>query len=94
MSSLRIRIQPRDIPPKAAALRMGMTEAKFSESLPLLTVRGFPKPDETTGNFDLNAIDEWCDRRHPGLFLTRTETAVDARAVVAQRLERMTNGPR
>ena len=73
---------------------MGMTEANFRENLPLLTARGFPKPDETTGNFDLNAIEEWCNRRHPGLFITKTEFAQDARIVMAERLEKLKNGTR
>ena len=94
MNLLKFRVEPRDVPPKATALRMGMTESNFRESLPMLIARGFPKPDETTGNFDLNAIDEWCDRRHPGLFIAKTEGAVDARSVVAQRLEKLKNGSR
>ena len=94
MPSIRFSIEPRDVSPRAAATRMGVPEVKFHEDLPLLIARGFPKPDETTGNFDLNAIDEWCDRRHPGLFIVKSEGAVDARSVVSQRLEKMKNGTR
>lgn len=89
MPAPRFRVDPRDVPAKAAGIILGLTEADFRAKLPLLVARGFPKPDETTGNFDLNAIDRWCDRRHPGLFIVATEHAVDARQVVAQRLEAM-----
>lgn len=92
MRTSQFQIVPRDVPAKAAAIRMGMTEVKFREELPHLIARGFPQPDVTTGNFDLNAIDAWCDRRHPALFVSKTETALDARAVFPQRLERLKNG--
>lgn len=93
MAPNRFHIEPRDVPAKGAALRLGMAEAKFMQELPLLIARGFPKPDETTGNFDLHAIDAWCDRRHPQLFLTVGQVAIDARSgVVADRLRRARNG--
>ncbi len=38
-----------------------MTLAVFHEKLPNLIARGFPPPDPDTGNFDLHAIDRWCD---------------------------------
>lgn len=94
MKSLRFAIEPRDVPAQAAARRLGMSEAKFTEVLPLLVARGFPGPDETTGQFDLNAIDAWCDRRHPQLFVQPSAGAIDARGVVAERLEMMKNGSR
>lgn len=94
MAYQRFHVEPRDVPARAAAIRLGMSEARFLEDLPLLIARGFPQPDETTGHFDLSAIDAWCDRRHPQLFLRATETALDARGVVAQRLEKLKNGTR
>ena len=90
--ALRFQIEPRDVPFEMAARRMGQTVAQFREALPLLLARGFPKPDETTENFDLDAIDEWCRRRHPELFLISSEQARDARAVVNDRLARLKNG--
>jgi hypothetical protein len=33
-----------------------------------LVARGFPQADETTGNFDLDAIDVWRRARNPHLF--------------------------
>jgi hypothetical protein len=75
-------VEPRDIPAEKAARRLHLTAAQFAEMLPQLFARGFPKPDPTTGMFDLEAIDEWRRRRHPHLFLTHPERARDARAVV------------
>jgi hypothetical protein len=79
---LRFPVEPRDIPAEKAARRLHLTAAQFAEMLPQLFPRGFPKPDPTTGMFDLEAIDEWRRRRHPHLFLTHPERARDARAVV------------
>lgn len=59
-----IQIDPGDVPPALAARRMGLSEADFLIALPELLKRGFPEPDETTGNFDLTAIDEWRRQRH------------------------------
>jgi len=64
----RFRIEPRDIPPEHAARRLGMTTEAFRSALPNLIARGFPNADPDTGNFDLPAIDRWCDARHPHLF--------------------------
>jgi hypothetical protein len=68
---------------------LGLTEVQFLEKLPELLARGFPKADETTDLFDLDAIDEWRRRRHPQLFLTGPEQARDARAVFTERLARL-----
>ena len=89
---VRFQIEPRDVPAHLAARRMGLTEAQFRDALPQLQARGFPKADETTENFDLDAIDEWCRRRHPNLFIVAPEQARDARAVVRDRLEKLRHG--
>lgn len=81
--TLRYRVDPGDVPAEKAGRRMGLTEAEFMRVLPLLIARGFPRPDPTTGMFDLDAIDEWRRRRHPQLFLTQPERARDARALRA-----------
>jgi hypothetical protein len=47
---------------------MGLTLAQFDAQYDHLIARGFPTPDPDTGNFDLQAIDRWCDARHPHLF--------------------------
>ena len=91
----RARIEPGDIPPNAAAKRMGMTLAEFETVLPRLLSRGFPAADRDTGMFDLDAIDAWRRRRNPHLFplevpsLTPGLVTSDAQAIVAERLRGM-----
>lgn len=63
-----IRIEPGDVPLACAAKRLGLSETAFKCALPELLQRGFPEADRTTGNFDLQAIDEWRRQRHPRLF--------------------------
>jgi hypothetical protein len=46
---------------------MGMTLADFEAALPAFFDAGFPHPDPVSGNFDLVAIDRYCDKRHPHL---------------------------
>jgi hypothetical protein len=60
--------------------------------LPDLLARGFPQADPTTGNFDLAAIDRWCDARHPHLFGGRAMQARDAGDVVSDRLTKLRAG--
>jgi hypothetical protein len=90
---MRFRIEPRDVPPEAAARRLGKTRAELEAALPDLLARGFPQADPTTGNFDLTAIDRWCDARHPHLFgAGKAIQARDARDVVQDRLARLREG--
>jgi hypothetical protein len=63
--SIRYPVAPRDIPPAKAARRLHVTLKEFEEMKDELYRRGFPRPDPTTGNFDLVAIDRWMDERHP-----------------------------
>jgi hypothetical protein len=86
---MRFRIEPRDVPLEQAARRLGKTRGELEAVLPDLLARGFPQPDPTTGNFDLAAIDRWCDARHPHLFGGVEMQARDARDVVRDRLERL-----
>jgi hypothetical protein len=66
---------------------MGMRPDAFEAALPDLFARGFPKPDPTTGNFDLDAIDAWRRTRNPHLFGGRAEFgARDASTVVQDRI--------
>jgi hypothetical protein len=65
---MRFHIEPRDIPPEMAARRLGLSLEQFEEKLPALLQRGFPAPDETTGRFCIEAIDQWRLRRFPQLF--------------------------
>jgi hypothetical protein len=93
--SLRFKIPPRDVPPATAARHMGLTLEAFRAALPMLAGRGFPPADPTTGNFDVAAIDVWCNARNPHLFpdrLTPPPTARDAKDVVAERVARIRGG--
>ena len=89
---MRFRIEPRDVPLQVAARRLGKTRAELEAVLPDLLARGFPEADPTTGNFDLAAIDRWCDARHPHLFGGGAMQARDARDVVQNRLAKLRAG--
>jgi hypothetical protein len=67
-SEVRFRVDPADVPPEKAARRLHLTRERFDEVLPRLLTRGFPPPDPDTGNFDLDAIDQWRKLRFPRLF--------------------------
>jgi hypothetical protein len=90
---MRFHIEPRDVPLEVAARRLGKTRADFETMLPDLLARGFPQPDPTTGNFDLPAIDRWCDARHPHLFgAGAAMQARDAGTVAKERIAAMRRG--
>jgi hypothetical protein len=90
---MRFKVQPRDVPADEAAKRLGIGRAVFDERLPNLIARGFPKADPDTGNFDLAAIDRWCDMRHQHLFNERPIIgARDAGDVVGDRIAAMRSG--
>jgi hypothetical protein len=90
---VRFKVCPRDVPTVVAARRMGLTETEFQEKLSRLLARGFPTADPDTGNFDLHAIDRWCDARHAHLFGNGSVMqARDARTVVPERIARMKAG--
>jgi hypothetical protein len=80
-----------DVPPAAAAQRLGMSLADFETRRGELEKRGFPEPDPTTGRYCIEAVDRWRLRRFPRLFpeLTMSPAAVDARIVVDERLRAM-----
>jgi hypothetical protein len=88
---MRFKLPPGgDCPPIAAARRLWMTLEEFKAKLPELQERGFPPPDPTTGNFDLDAIDAWRQLRNKQLFpsagLTLPQPARHANDVVRERL--------
>lgn len=89
MARYRFNIQPGDVPAHAAARRLGISEADFKRLLPSLIARGFPAPDETTGNFDIEAIDQWRKRRNPALFLDDNLKVRQSRAVIEDRFARL-----
>jgi DNA-binding IclR family transcriptional regulator len=83
---LRFRVQPRDVPPSCAARVLGLSAERFRDLLPELRQRGFPEPDPTTGNYDLESIGRWQDARSG---LAAGGEALDAAGVVGARLERL-----
>jgi hypothetical protein len=92
---MRFRIEPRDVPAEAAARRLGLTLDEFNGKFPNLIARGFPGPDPDTGNFDMQAIDRWCNARHPHLFSDAAGMqARDASTVARARIEAMRTGTR
>jgi hypothetical protein len=92
---MRFSVHPRDVPKDAAARRLGVTRAAFDAALPNLIARGFPMPDPDTGNFDLEAINTWCDARHPHLYATIAAAgARDASLVAGERIAALRNGHR
>ena len=87
---MRFKILPRDVPREIAARRLGKSITEFDQALPNLLARGFPVADPDTGNFDLVAIDRWCDARHPHLFGGgEAIRARDASTVVQDRIGQM-----
>jgi hypothetical protein len=95
--AMRFKLPPGgDVPPITAARRMGLSLDAFREALPKLVSRGFPQADETTGNFDLDAIDAWRRGRNPHLFPDRLDriehppssavTASDANELIRQKI--------
>jgi hypothetical protein len=91
---MRFHIEPRDVPLEVAARRLGKTRAELEAVLPDLLARGFPQADPTTGNFDLAAIDRWCNARHPHLFGgAAAMQARDAATVATERIAAMRRGP-
>jgi hypothetical protein len=62
-NSIRFPVTPRDIPPEKIARRLGLTPSRFDELKERLFARSFPRPDATTGNYDLQAVDAWMDAR-------------------------------
>lgn len=74
-AQIRFRVDPGDVSPEKAARRLHLSLATFRELLPKLLARGFPPPDETTGMFDLEAIDAWRRNRHRGSEAALTNAA-------------------
>jgi hypothetical protein len=63
-AQIRFRVDPADVPVEKAARRLHLSPERFTELLPRLRERGFPPADETTGMYDLEAIDAWRASRH------------------------------
>ncbi|MHB2205254.1 hypothetical protein [Methylobacterium sp. CM6257] len=80
--AIRFRIDPAYVPADKIARRLHLTEAQFEACRPRLFARGFPTPDETTGMYDLEAVDRWRKRQRPDLYpeLTAPHAAADHHA--------------
>lgn len=74
---MRFHVQPRCVPPAVAARRIGISEKRFHQIADDLREHGFPVPDAVTGNYDLEAIDRYIDRRNAEL-LAKSGTDGDA----------------
>lgn len=76
---IRFRVDPAYAPPDKIARRLCLTESQFRDCAPRLFARGFPMPDETTGMYDLEAVDRWRKRQRPDLYpeLTPAPAAVE-----------------
>lgn len=89
-AAIRLKVAVRDAPVTKAARKLGLTLEQFRVKLPELYERGFPRPDPTTGMFDLEAIDRWQSNRHPHLFgNSGPESPTDARKLAEERLARL-----
>jgi hypothetical protein len=87
MASLRFHVNPRDVPPSVAARILGLSLEAFTERLPALLNRKFPPADPTTGNYDLKAIEQWQNSRHPQLFgVDKPSATLDASVGLRERL--------
>ena len=58
-SSVRFRIDPRDIPTEKVARRLHLTLSEFEVCKARLFARGFPRPDPDTGHYPIEAVDRW-----------------------------------
>jgi hypothetical protein len=87
MASMRFHVDPRDVPPSVAARALGLSLEAFTQKLPALLDRRFPPPDPTTGNFDIRAIEQWQNLRHPQLLgVDKPAAALDASVGLRERL--------
>jgi hypothetical protein len=86
---IRFRVEPRDVPPVKAARRLHLTFAEFEAKKEELFARQFPRPDPTTGMYDLIAIDAWQNARNPQLLSGAGNGPVDARTLAEERLARL-----
>ena len=90
MKSPRREPMPLGDGPDAQAARMlGLALEPFRALLPRLYARGFPTPDPDTELFDLDAVNQWRRRRHPGLYPLspdRPSAPAETDVMVRQRL--------
>ncbi len=93
MSGIRYTVTPRDVPAQKAARRLHLTLTQFELVREDLLNRGFPRPDPTTGMYDLVAIDAWMDARsRTSAGLTPPASPRNAQEVFSHRARRLANG--
>nr|WP_210383136.1 hypothetical protein [Methylobacterium organophilum] len=78
---IRFRVDPVYGPADKVARRLCLTLNQFTACQRRLFARGFPTPDETTGMYDLEAVDRWRKRQRPDLFPELTPGAAPADVV-------------
>lgn len=74
--AIRFRVDPAYAPAEKIARRLCLTEPQFDACRVRLFARGFPQPDETTGMYDLEAVDRWRKRQRPDLYPELTLASV------------------
>ncbi|HEV2544375.1 MAG TPA: hypothetical protein VGU70_16595 [Methylobacterium sp.] len=65
---VRFRIDPAYAPAEKIARRLCLRPDQFRDCACRLYARGFPLPDETTGMYDLEAVDRWRMKQRPDLY--------------------------
>jgi hypothetical protein len=83
--NVRFPVEPRDVPAAKAARRLHLTSKEFDEIKADLFKRGFPRPDPTTGMYDLRKIDQWMDARDAGCTDPRENGVLDPREIMRRR---------
>ncbi|WP_246693788.1 hypothetical protein [Methylobacterium sp. WL18] len=76
--AVRFRIEPAYAPPEKIARRLCLTPRAFEECRVQLLARGFPRPDETTGMYDLEAVDRWRMHQSARFYPELAPSLVDA----------------
>jgi hypothetical protein len=96
-ADIRFRIDPRCVPPGKVARWLHVTLAEFDERKGELFARGFPRPDPTTGTYDLKALEACQDAQSalaPAPSAVGDPAPVNASDVFRDRMARLTDGKR
>lgn len=77
--AIRFKLDPAYAPPEKIARLLSLTIGQFDGCKARLYARGFPVPDETTGMYDIEAVERWRKRQRPDLYpeLTISATPLD-----------------
>ena len=66
--AVRFKLEPAYASPEKIARLMSLSLIQFEECRPRLYARGFPVPDETTGMYDIEAVERWRKRQLPDFY--------------------------